>query len=65
MRAGGGPGVGAQIGASHFPASFTILEQGGHDFLLGLDMLKRFQCAAATPRNEQRGRAPGRHVLPG
>eukprot|EP01052_Picozoa_sp_SAG31_P046171 SAG31_NODE_8721_length_1399_cov_7.550000_2_plen_57_part_00 len=33
-----------KIGETHFPASFTILEQGGHDFLLGLDMLKRFQC---------------------
>lgn len=32
-----------QIGKSYFPCSFTILEDQGIDFLLGLDFLRRFQ----------------------
>jgi DNA damage-inducible protein 1 len=32
------------IGGSHFNCSFTVLEDQGIDFLLGLDFLKRFQC---------------------
>lgn len=33
------------IGNSHFPSSFTVLEDNKVEFLLGLDMLRRHQCA--------------------
>jgi DNA damage-inducible protein 1 len=33
-----------QIGKSFFPCTFTILEDQGIEFLLGLDFLRRFQC---------------------
>jgi DNA damage-inducible protein 1 len=40
-----------RIGNSTFPCSFTVMEQGGHDFLLGLDMLKRFQAVVDLRSN--------------
>jgi DNA damage-inducible protein 1 len=33
-----------KIGDSFFPSSFSIIENQGVDFLLGLDYLKRYQC---------------------
>jgi DNA damage-inducible protein 1 len=32
------------IGSTHFPISITVLDQGGMEFLLGLDMLRRHHC---------------------
>lgn len=34
-----------KIGKTFFPSSFTILENQGVEFLLGLDMLKKHQCS--------------------
>ncbi|KAL7066040.1 UBA/TS-N domain-containing protein [Cryptosporidium serpentis] len=33
-----------KVGQTFFSASFTILEEGGVDFLFGLDLLRRHQC---------------------
>mgnify|MGYP006413006511 CR=1 FL=1 len=40
-----------KIGQSFFPVSFSILENGGMDMLLGLDMLRRFQCSVDLRAN--------------
>ena len=42
------------IAGTHFPCTFTILENQSVDLLLGLDMLKRFQCCIDLERNELR-----------
>ncbi len=34
-----------KVGAVHLPMSITVLESGAMEFLLGLDMLRRYQCA--------------------
>jgi DNA damage-inducible protein 1 len=40
-----------RIGKSHFPSSFTVLDDNKVDFLLGLDMLRRHQCAIDLREN--------------
>ena len=59
-----GVGTGTILGRVHqapmtiagtlFPCTFTILENQSVDLLLGLDMLKRFQCCIDLERNELR-----------
>ena len=43
-----------KTGNSVFPCSFTVMEQQGHDFLLGLDMLKRYQACIDLRKNTMR-----------
>lgn len=38
------------MGGTHFPATFTVLQQDNNDCLLGLDMLKRYQVRTDRPR---------------
>lgn len=40
-----------KFGTSIFPISLTILESGDVDFLLGLDMLKRYRCHIDLAKN--------------
>jgi DNA damage-inducible protein 1 len=39
------------IGKSHFPVTITVLDQGGIEFLFGLDMLRRHQCSIDLKNN--------------
>jgi hypothetical protein len=39
------------IGNTHFPLSITVLDQGGLEFLLGLDQLRRHQCSIDLAQN--------------
>jgi len=43
-----------KIGSSYFPISITVLENQDIDFLLGLDMLKRYQCCIDLHSNTLR-----------
>ena len=43
-----------RIAGTFFPCTFTILENQSVDLLLGLDMLKRFQCCIDLEKNELR-----------
>lgn len=43
-----------QIGGHFFPCTFDIMENQSVDLLLGLDMLKRFQCCIDLEKNELR-----------
>lgn len=40
-----------KLGNSHFPCSFTILQDQSVEFLLGLDMLRRHQCIINLEKN--------------
>ena len=42
------------IGGHFFPCTFDIMENQAVDLLLGLDMLKRFQCCIDLEKNELR-----------
>jgi DNA damage-inducible protein 1 len=39
------------IGNTHFPITITVLDQGGMEFLLGLDMLRRHHCMIDLKEN--------------
>ena len=40
-----------KFGSSYFPISITVLETDGLDFLLGLDMLRRYRSCIDLERN--------------
>lgn len=42
------------IGDHHLNSTFTVLDQGGVEFLLGLDMLRRYQACIDLNKNELR-----------
>jgi len=39
------------IGKTHFPITITVLDQGGMEFLIGLDMLRRHHCMIDLKEN--------------